>query len=435
MTDQTQDAEDTTSPLHPAIAALGAVGLYWLVVATAQAVYFGQGAEFNLRGPQWALAHTALILAGLLMGAGFSARSVDFPRVVVWTFLLGAVINPFVCGWLRWRGEIASEQAWYQLYGVQLLSIVLLLLWKLGGLGLSAGARIGVVAGYVGAHAVSLSILYYEPIIVPAPEDSAESSHDPIDIEALYGAQGPLMSDQIAALAPERPGQPDVYALLLGGTADQSVFLSEVENVGSILAAQYGSASRMVRLVNSDDDPLRYPMANRSNLEAALTALSARAGPEDLMFLFLTSHGRRDIFSLSFDEAGTSNLTAGDFAAMLDRVGIGPSVIVVSACHSGSFIDDIAAADRLVITAARADRTSFGCKDGGDWTEFGRSFFDVALQSEPDPRLAFAKALPDIERKEVEAERRASLPQISEGAGIGAVLDRVLAAGSGSASD
>jgi hypothetical protein len=112
---------------------------------------------------------------------------------------------------------------------------------------------------------------------------------------------------------------------------------------------------------------------------------------------------------------------------MLEESGIGPAVIVVSACFSGSFIDDIEAPDRLVITAARGDRTSFGCRDGAKWTEFGESFFDKALRAEPDPRKAFPVAVEDVTRKELADELTPSLPQISEGAEIGAVLDRVLA--------
>ncbi len=111
---------------------------------------------------------------------------------------------------------------------------------------------------------------------------------------------------------------------------------------------------------------------------------------------------------------------------MLDDSGIGPAVIVVSACHSGSFIDEIAAPDRLVITAARGDRTSFGCRDGAEWTEFGESFFDRALRSEADPRKAFPVAAEDVARKEAVDGLTPSLPQMVEGVGIGAVLDRVL---------
>jgi hypothetical protein len=250
----------------------------------------------------------------------------------------------------------------------------------------------------------------------------------PVDVEALYAAQDRLMAAQIAGLAPQDPGTPEVFGLFVGGTAHQSVFLSEVESVAGILDDQFGAGARSIRLANSTRHPDRYPLANRANLRRALAEIGQRQGPEDLAFLFLTSHGKEGTLALDFYEAGTSDLAAAEFAEMLDTSGIGPAVIVVSACHSGSFIDDIAAPDRLVITAARADRTSFGCRDGAEWTEFGQSFFDMALRTEPDPRKAFALAAADVSRKETAEDLRQSLPQISEGVEIGVVLDQFLAA-------
>ncbi|NJN36996.1 MAG: hypothetical protein HC794_08015 [Nitrospiraceae bacterium] len=102
------------------------------------------------------------------------------------------------------------------------------------------------------------------------------------------------------------------------------------------------------------------------------------------------------------------------------------SFILWSASNSAtlrSFIDDIAAPNRLVITAARGDRTSFGCRDGAEWTEFGESFFDRALRAERDPRKAFPVAAEDVARKEAADGLTPSQPQIADGAEIGAVLD------------
>jgi hypothetical protein len=39
------------------------------------------------------------------------------------------------------------------------------------------------------------------------------------------------------------------------------------------------------------------------------------------------------------------------------------------------FVPALADARTLVITAAAADRPSFGCEDGATWTYFGDAFF------------------------------------------------------------
>jgi hypothetical protein len=421
---------DTTypTPARPALVALAAITLSWLAEIAAQIGYSGPGGEISLWGVQVAVAQSAVVVTGLVIGLGLVGRMELLPRMVTALFLLVAVLN--LALWTLYREApqlYATPERVCVVRAVSHLVQIALLVWLLRApmrQWVRAGLVIAVV--FLATKEVALRWFSVDELYV-FPDAEWDEAYVPVDVEALYAAQEPLMSAEIAALTPQVPGVPEVFALALGGTATQSVFLTEAENVSGILDAQYGSGRRTLRLANSDDHPTRYPLANRANLARALKAIGDRQGPEDVAFLFLASHGREEEFALDFYEAGTTNLTAQDFAKMLRDSGIGPAVIVVSACHSGSFIDDIEAPDRLVITAARGDRTSFGCRDGAEWTEFGESFFDVALRADPDPRKAFPVAAQDVARKEAADGLTPSLPQISEGAEIGAVLDRLLA--------
>ena len=415
-------------PARPALVALGAILVSWLAEIAAQVGTFGPGGQLSLWGVQTAVAQSAVVVAGLVVGLALVGRLDLLARAVTALFLLMAVLN--LALWALFReapGLFATDARVAAVRGVAHLLQLAVLVWLLRGQWrpwLRAGLVMAVV--FLATKEVALRWFSVDALYV-FPEAEWEEAHAPVDVEALYAAQDRLMGRQVAALAPQNAGVPEVFALTLGGTADQSVFLSEVEKVSAILEAQYGAGGRTLRLANSHDHPTRYPLANRANLARALREIGARQGPEDVAFLFLASHGREDEFSLDFPEAGTTSLSAKDFAGMLRDSGIGPAVIVVSACFSGSFIDDIAAPDRLVITAARGDRSSFGCRDGAEWTEFGQSFFDRALRADPDPRKAFPVAAEDVARKEAADGLTPSLPQISEGAEIGQVLDRLLA--------
>lgn len=62
--------------------------------------------------------------------------------------------------------------------------------------------------------------------------------------------------------------------------------------------------------------------------------------------------------------------------------GTRPTVVVISACYSGIFLDALQAPNRMVITAARRDRSSFGC--GADAVH---PYFDgCMIQSLPQSR-------------------------------------------------
>ena len=413
---------------RPALVALAAIVLSWVAEYAAQVGAFGPGGELSLWGVQVAVAQSAVVVTGLVIGLALVGRMDLLARMVTLLFVLVAVLNLALWTLFREAPQLYETEAGVSLIrNLSHLVQIALLVWLLRAplrQWLRAGLVMAVV--FLGTKDVALRWFSVEEFYV-FPLAASSDEYIVVDVEGLYAAQDRLMAEQVAGLAPQVSGQTDVFALALGGTEDQSVFLTEVENVSAILDAHYGSGKRTLKLANSHDHPTRYPMASRANLARALKEIGARQGAEDLAFLFLTSHGKEDLFSLDFHAAGTTDLTADEFKAMLDDSGIGPAVIVVSACHSGSFIDEIAAPDRLVITAARGDRTSFGCRDGAEWTEFGESFFDRALRSEADPRKAFPVAAEDVARKEAADGLTPSLPQMVEGVGIGAVLDRVLA--------
>jgi hypothetical protein len=74
-------------------------------------------------------------------------------------------------------------------------------------------------------------------------------------------------------------------------------------------------------------------------------------------FFYLTSHGNPD--GVVF---GKNMLTPDVVKIMLDNTcGARPTVVVISACFSGVFVPVLAGPNRMVVTAARPDRASFGC--------------------------------------------------------------------------
>lgn len=382
---------------------------------------------YMVAGP---LAMVAITCTSLLLGCMLLRRPDLLAPAIVAAFLGASVASPLVWGYLRFTGGYSSDDAGSDGTALQIMvlglvpgiAVLLWLGWRatrrwvlMPVLALCYALVVGVTDWYVSPGSMFLTYKY---------DETAEDTSSQIDIEAMYLGQPALMQNQIKALVPQTPGKPETYALLLGGTAGQSVFRSEVEKVDKILAQRNG-AGHSLRLVNDEENPMAYPMANRANLEIGLTALAKVMGSEDTAFLYLTSHGSTKAFSLNFYEAGTSDLTPQEFAAILKRSGLGQAVIVIGACHAGTFIPALQSRDRVIIAAARTDRTSFGCANGRDWTEFGQSFFDLALRSEPDPRKAFEIARKDIQRKEFWAWRRSSLPQMVVGKTIAARLDQL----------
>ena len=94
--------------------------------------------------------------------------------------------------------------------------------------------------------------------------------------------------------------------------------------------------------------------------------------------LYFTSHGSPDgvvIDDQVWPPGPMTELVTGSCGAR-------PTVVVVSACFSGQFVEPLAAANRMVLTAARADRTSFGCGQEDHYTFFD----DCILTALPSAR-------------------------------------------------
>lgn len=415
-----------------ALLSFAAILSYWALVIGIDLHRFDDPFGINPEGVQWALAWTAVLVGGLLVGAVIGAAE-RFGRLVWMTFFAMTVMQGGAYAYAIWQ-EVPLESVMQEsAYRNALIGGLL------GGIvGEHWYGKAGILSyvlaplAFLGAFLFARDGLVYSPILDQPRPEAALSAPAPTAEE--YAAwQEPGLAKQIAALQDGRDGTPQLFALLVGGYAQQSVFLNEVEGVSDILDGHFGSGVRTISLVNSEADPLRYPEVSWGNLEASLEALAAVMGEEDMLMLFMTSHGTTDAFGVTFHPAsGRSTrmaLAATELAGIFNARIRNPAVVVVSSCKSGSFVDDFEGANRLVITASAADRNSFGCRDGRDWTDFGTYYFDTALREEPDFRKAFAAAIPLVE----DSERwrpwaKASQPQIAEGAAFGTALELVLAA-------
>lgn len=240
-------------------------------------------------------------------------------------------------------------------------------------------------------------------------DENGQSLPDPLEIALLE--QGALLDRAIAAL-PASTAATELYSLTFAGDGEQSVFLREADYVTRLLAERF-SAHGQISLVNHRDHFTDRPLATRENLARAIQALAERSGPEDLLFMYFTSHGSADHrLALQQPRLALEDLPARELAQLLAPLAERNLVIVISACYSGGFIEPMKNPRTLIITAARADRVSFGCSEQNDFTYFGRALFAEALQETTDIVQAFTLAQAKVAEREQADHYQASEPQI-----------------------
>ncbi|WP_434627940.1 caspase family protein [Pseudomonas sp. Z1-29] len=224
-------------------------------------------------------------------------------------------------------------------------------------------------------------------------------------------AQGRLLDEALANI-PASTSAVELYSLTLGGDGKQSVFLRESDYVANMLASRFGAFGQ-IRLVNHRDHLGDRPMATRENLRRAAATLAERSGPEDLVFIYLTSHGSSE-HELVLDQPRMelADLPADELAAVLAPLKNRDKIIVISACYSGGFIPALKDERTLIMTASRADRVSFGCSEEANFTYFGDALFAQALNQTDDLEQAFKRAKGIVAEREQADNFEASEPQM-----------------------
>jgi Peptidase C13 family len=267
------------------------------------------------------------------------------------------------------------------------------------------------------------------------PPGSASSD---LDVEAVSRSQPLLLERALAALESARGDEPPrlfgdepprLFFVGFAGYGLEAVFKREALAVRALFDERFGTKGRSLVLVNHPSTVDDTALASPANLDRALQHIGGlMTGDADTLFLFLTSHGRKNLFAVEMPGFAFESLTPAGLKAMLDRARIKSSVVVISACHAGSFIPKLADPTTLVIAAAHADRSSFGCEDRREWTYFGDAFFNRALRQERSFERAFQLARRTIGRWERRDGLVRSLPQIAGGEALRPRLEELVRA-------
>jgi hypothetical protein len=260
---------------------------------------------------------------------------------------------------------------------------------------------------------------------------SPESEDAPrIDAAIVELAQPALLEAEVRKLLPERKGTADIYAIGVAGWSEQDVFVKELNAGLNALAGALGMDRGTIRLVNHADTTETLPIANRTNFAAAVHDIAGIMNKdEDILLIFITSHGGPGGVGLRLSDAFAVRLGPDHVAAVLRREGIKNRLVIVSACYSGVFVKPLATADSIVLTAADDNSASFGCSNERDWTYFGDALFNQNLGPGVSLEEAFENAKVKIAQWEVRDGAPPSNPQAFFGAALSEKLHSQLDAG------
>lgn len=358
------------------------------------------------------------------VGAAFVLWVVaSLPNTLVYQGLMGAIAH----GWLKGPVFLQPWLYWvfYAVFTAWSLGAAILLVVRFTGLTVRAAVFALALLACAGLTTWQFDARTWQEDY--AAQRAAADGRPRLQLsQQVFEEQQTLMEKTMAAIEPQRRGITDVYGLVFAPYAAEDVFLRESTMVSRVLAERFDAEGRVVHLVNHASTVQTHPWATTLNLQRAIDALAQRMDRDnDVLVVYMTSHGASDFkLAASHWPLQVPPLSPGELREALDNAGIRHRVIAISACYSGGWIEALASDTTLVMTAADATHTSYGCGRLSELTFFGRAMFDEQLRKTHSFEQAFSRAVPVIKQREIDAGKDDgfSNPQIRAGTGIGPVL-------------
>jgi hypothetical protein len=198
----------------------------------------------------------------------------------------------------------------------------------------------------------------------------------------------------------------------------KAVFLTGDDSIPAFDNARIAAAEawkldgiKDIRQLSMDPDNVSKAVSASSaeGLDKALRSLMIK--DDEGCLIWMTSHGNEDGLYMRDQPV----LTPETLDKILDkRCRTNPTVIMISACHSGTFLS-IQAPNRTILTAARKDRKSFGCSIKYQYTFFDECLLKYYAKSKTFEGLFVRANICIKNREQAEEASPPSMPQVSIG--------------------
>lgn len=385
-----EDLANTKSPRNFSIYALEFSSLYFMMI------FFGAFvASLILKHGQLQLSLPIIIL-----------NSVIFPMYVIDNGI--DIINP------EWMKNLKAYNLYTRLFQIWFFLIIFRSVLAL--------TNLQIIRQIVSTLLLMFLIYFPSKFVNPYPprfwykdyNEQEEILEEKISAEDILQKQHVMLEKALKSIKPTTDST-DFYLISFGSYGWQDVFMKEALFAKEVFDKKLKTIGRSIALINNKKTIDTYPLASVTNLKHGIDGLAKKADTkEDILLLFLTSHGDKDSsLSMYFDYVPLNSLDSKKLKELLENSSFKWKVIIISACFSGTFIEPLKNENTIIITASSKDRNSFGCSDERELTFFGEAYLKEAMSQTNSLIEAFHIAK-DIVRKMEEREKYAnpSEPQI-----------------------
>ena len=261
-----------------------------------------------------------------------------------------------------------------------------------------------------GLAALLLAVLAGCAVSPDSPE--GRSRHDALWQDAQRQRQ--------ALVAQQPASRPRLLVLAVGLSDETKAFPGDVNGVVASVRSLRSDALVWQMWNPPFGEAVTAPFATRDALRAAVAEMRAAARPGDRILVMLTSHGHHNLLAHVAANRRLPPLRGEELHDLLLPLAGWETGVIISACHSGSLVPALRHPQRWIMTAAAADRVSYGCQFLGSQTYFIQALLHAQAGPEMGLDAWHAQAAQIVRRGEDLAKFTPSLPQLWVGSELAA---------------
>ena len=183
--------------------------------------------------------------------------------------------------------------------------------------------------------------------------------------------------------------------------------IGDAINLGSAFEKFYDNRT-LFKFIFSNNEvdslPNKYPTVFEDVVAQHFYYLQENSRDDDLIIIGLYSHGLEEKLIIRLGKETTHAITPNALKKFLDPIGKKNVLLIISACHAGSFRPNLISDNIAIAVAAAADKQSNGCSPFHSQTFYGKNLSEVLNRSSATNGDSISKVMEEtasqIEEKE-----------------------------------
>jgi hypothetical protein len=155
---------------------------------------------------------------------------------------------------------------------------------------------------------------------------------------------------------------PKLWFAGFGFHSGSKAFRGDVLLTESRLREQYPQTLSFLFDNALQKEKIETPFAHLASLTDTVKTIASQVKKDDIVTIVLSTHGYTKLLATQIGGRDYASILDTQLATALAPLNNVPTILIISACYSGSLIPALKSENRIILTAAAEKKISYGCQ-------------------------------------------------------------------------